>query len=338
MQSRSKAIAAAWAAGTSVPASVPAEGVLERAGRRGSWRARRRPRAGSGSRRSRPRRAPAPSLDPVGADHPGDADVDHLRVGDVERDPPQRQQDRDPDREPANRGERDQRPGALARPQPGDQQPDEQVAEHRVGEGDRGGDLGPVEEEQRDAEPEHDEQVEVQQAQRAARIEERGDEEQAERQPDPGRVDLLGDRALVSPRQPGARPAGRATPPRSRRCGRRGSPRRPGCRPDRRRRPASARRGSGPRAAPPASRRAPPAPPRSRPRARSPAPPGSRSPAAARRATSGSTARRRLLAAERRLVGRILRGRAAAGRAATASSASAATSSKRDRRVISGRG
>ena len=102
-----------------------------------------------------------------------------------------------------HRRQRHQRALALARPEPGDQHPDQEVAEHRIGERDRGGDLGAVEEVQRDPEPEQDEQVEVQQAQRPAGVEERGDEQQAERQPDPGRVDLLRDRALVAARERG---------------------------------------------------------------------------------------------------------------------------------------
>ena len=163
--------------------------------------------------------------DPVGADDPGDADVDHPRVDEVERDPGSRQHRRP--RSPASApAPGDQRPGALARPEPRDQHPDQEIAEHRVGERDRGGDLGAVEEEQRDPEPEQHQQVEVQQSQRPARIEERRTEQQAERDPDPGRVDLLGDRALVAA---GERRADLEVPPRldrpGPRCRRRSPPR-----------------------------------------------------------------------------------------------------------------
>ena len=47
--------------------------------------------------------------DPVGADDPGEADVDHLRVDHVEADTEDRQDD-DADRQPADRHVRDQRP------------------------------------------------------------------------------------------------------------------------------------------------------------------------------------------------------------------------------------
>ena len=148
--------------------------------------------------------------DPVGADDPGDADVDHPRVDQVERDTGNRQH-RDPERQPSHRRPGDQRPGALARPEPRDQHPDQEVAEHRVGERDRGGDLGAVEEEQRDPEPDQHQQVEVQQSQRPARVEERRTEQQAEWDPDPGRVDRLGDRPVVAA---GERRADLEVPPR----------------------------------------------------------------------------------------------------------------------------
>ena len=53
--------------------------------------------------------------DVVGADDPGDADVDHMGVDDVQRDPSAGQDDGG-DREPPDRNHRDQRPVAIPRP------------------------------------------------------------------------------------------------------------------------------------------------------------------------------------------------------------------------------
>ena len=135
--------------------------------------------------------------DPVRADHAGDPDVDDPRVGDVEGDPGQDER-ADADREPADRGPRHERPLALARPQAGDQAADEEVPEHRIGQRHRGGDLGAVEEVERQAQAQQHEQVEVNEPPRPPRVEERRDEQQAEREPDPRRVDRLRDRAVVA--------------------------------------------------------------------------------------------------------------------------------------------
>ena len=111
--------------------------------------------------------------DPVGADHAGDPDVDHVRVDDVERDPPAGEQ-----RPPRPRASGSARAARAARRASRGRKPDqsirsEEVAEHRIGERDRGRDLAAVEEEERDAEAEQHEQVEVEEAERAAGIEER---------------------------------------------------------------------------------------------------------------------------------------------------------------------
>ena len=194
------------------------------------------------------------------------------------------------DREPAHRRQRDQRPRALARPQPGDQGTDQEVAEHRVGERHRCGDLGAVEGQQREPEPEQDEQVEVHQPQRAPGVEERRHEQQAEGQPHPGRVDRLGDRAVVAPGERGLDLIVAPGLDRPRRRRRRRSPARPQAR-RRRSRPASGRRESVRSASLRGSRRARRGrcrwPRRSRSRRR----PRARTPAAARSATRGSTSR-----------------------------------------------
>ena len=104
--SRSKAIAAAWAAphvGSQI--AVPGEDQLERdVGEVVE-------RAVDVALEVEPEREAAlverlAVGDPVGADHPGDADVDHVRVDDVERDPPGGQDDapRSPASAPAPAG------------------------------------------------------------------------------------------------------------------------------------------------------------------------------------------------------------------------------------------
>ena len=70
--------------------------------------------------------------------------------------------------------------------QPGDQHPDQEVAEHRIGERTEAVISARLKKQQRDPEPEQHQQVEVQQAQRPPGVEERRHEEQAERDPDYG--------------------------------------------------------------------------------------------------------------------------------------------------------
>ena len=135
--------------------------------------------------------------DPIGADDVGEADVDDLRIDDVHADPEDGQNDRR-DREPAHRDHGDQRARTLPRPEPRDQHPHEQIPEDRVDERDRPDDLALVEEELRDREREQDQQVEMQQAEGAPRVEEGQHEEDAERDPDPRLADVAGDGVLVA--------------------------------------------------------------------------------------------------------------------------------------------
>ena len=154
-----------------VPDPVPREGELERY----VGEVVERPvhiAAQIETEREHPLVEPLAVRDPVGPDDAGDADVDHVRVHDVEHDP-RDDEDGDSARQPAHRRHRDQRPRALARAYPGDQHPDQQVPEHGIGERDRRRDLGAVEEEQRRPEADDHEQVQVQQPQRPLRVEER---------------------------------------------------------------------------------------------------------------------------------------------------------------------
>ena len=79
------------------------------------------------------------------------------------------------------------------------QHPREQVDQRRVGERDRGPDVGVVEEGQRDRERQQHQQVQVEQRQWPAEVEERRDEQQAQREPDVERVDVLSEGPPVAP-------------------------------------------------------------------------------------------------------------------------------------------
>ena len=80
------------------------------------------------------------------------------------------------------------------------QHADEEVDEQRHHERRRDPDLRRVEERERDREPREHEQVEVEHPPRVAHVDERHDEEDAERDPDPGRVHRAPERARVAAR------------------------------------------------------------------------------------------------------------------------------------------
>ena len=135
--------------------------------------------------------------EPVRADHPREPDVDHLALGrcvrGVEGD-----QRHDPRDQQATRRHGQQPVPPLQRPKAGEQHAQEDVGEHRIDKSHREPDLGLVEEEERDAEAEQRQQVEMDQPQRSSRIDERREKEHAERQPDPPAVHLAGDGPLVA--------------------------------------------------------------------------------------------------------------------------------------------
>ena len=154
--------------------------------------------------------------DLAGADHARVADVDHVRVGHVQRDPEAEQED-DADAS-QRRGDRAGAAAAVGRARrcaaartAGAQRehPREQVEQRRIGERHRGPDVRVVEERERDREGEQHEQVEVQQREGPAPVEEGNEEQQAQRYPHVERVDVLAERARVAARhRPGDLEAG----------------------------------------------------------------------------------------------------------------------------------
>ena len=133
----------------------------------------------------------------VGADDARVADVDDVRVRDVEPDA-KADEEEQPDDQPRRRHEQAQRVAAPAAAQPDPQHAPEQVGHERVGERDRDVDVGVVEEGHADPEGHEDREVEVAHAQQPARIDERRDEEQRERDPHERRVDLAPEGARVA--------------------------------------------------------------------------------------------------------------------------------------------
>ena len=109
-------------------------------------------------------------------------------------------QEHEHDRQPRERHVGHERPGALARPEARPQHPHEQVEQHRVHQRHRRLDLAAVEEHVRDAEAEQHEQVEVQQAKRPPEVDERDQEQQAQRDPHVRGVELAPERARVAAR------------------------------------------------------------------------------------------------------------------------------------------
>ena len=156
----------------------------------------------------------------VGPDHAGVADVDHVRVDDVQPDPEPDQEDH-ADRQPRDRHEHAQRPARPAAAEPEQQHPHEQVQQERVDRRRREPDLRVVEQRERDRQAEQHEQVDVQQRPGtalataagqapAAPRQERRDEQHAQRDPHVPGVDPAPERARVAaghaPRHLEARP------------------------------------------------------------------------------------------------------------------------------------
>jgi hypothetical protein len=169
MVTRSNAIAAAWAAGRSP--HVPSQGNSCSHGRYVPALVVGRELAVV---------QPVAVCDPVGADHARVADVDHVRVDHVQADPKADEKD-EPRKEDVQRQMGDERPDAFSPAPPLPQHPAQEVEQHGVGERHRDADLAPVEEHVRDAEPEEHDQVEMEQAQRPAKVHEGQQEEQAQR-------------------------------------------------------------------------------------------------------------------------------------------------------------
>ena len=133
----------------------------------------------------------------VGADHAGVADVDHIRVGDVQANPETDQEDHT-DRQPPGR---DQDPQRLPRPAASERQQqhsDHQVAHERIHQRHRQSKVRLVEERQRNREAQEHQQVEVQQGRTPAPGQERQHEQEAHRQPDVERVDVAPERSRIS--------------------------------------------------------------------------------------------------------------------------------------------
>ena len=139
--------------------------------------------------------------DPVGADHTRVADVDHVRVDHVQPDPEADEEDQSR-KEKVDRHVRHELAHALAAAPSLPQHSPHHVEQHGIGERHRHPDLAAVEEHVRDAEGEQHEQVEVEQAQRAAEVHERQEEQQPERYQEQRRVPLAAERSLVAARHP----------------------------------------------------------------------------------------------------------------------------------------
>ena len=147
--------------------------------------------------------------DALGADHACVADIDHVGVGHVQGDAKADQED-EPQRQPGRGKQQPQRARPLA-PVPGARREhaQQQVDEWRVHERHRFVDLRVVEEGERDRQREQHEQVQVQQPEGPAEVEERREEQQAQRQPDVQGVDVAPEGALVATRhRPGNLKAG----------------------------------------------------------------------------------------------------------------------------------
>ncbi len=139
-----------------------------------------------------------PVPDVVGSDDARVADVDHVRVGEVQPDAePDQEDEHQPEPRERDREVRQSGPGAAAGHH---QHPDQQVHEHRVDERHRRGDLSPVEEDVRHPEAEEHDQVEVQQAKRAAPIGERNQEGDDQEHPYRRRVEPAAERARQAAR------------------------------------------------------------------------------------------------------------------------------------------
>ena len=138
--------------------------------------------------------------DPVGPDHARVAHVHDHRVGHVQPDPEHHQQ-HEAHHEPAGARVGHQALPARARPEAGQGEPEQQVAEQRVHERDRHAHVALVEEVLGHAEGEQHEQVEVEQAEGPPRVHERQHEEQRERQPHVPEVEGASHRGRVPARE-----------------------------------------------------------------------------------------------------------------------------------------
>ena len=136
--------------------------------------------------------------DLLGAGDPRVADVDHARVGEVQRHPERdREQARD-DQEHPRRARPQARLAAAAEPHP--QHAPEEVEERRVDERRADADLARVEEDLAHPEAEEHEQVEVGDPKRLSPVEKAEEEDERERDPHPRRVQRVAELALVAAR------------------------------------------------------------------------------------------------------------------------------------------
>ena len=152
--------------------------------------------------------------DPLGADHARIADVDHVGVGDVQRDA-KAEQEHHAERKPGWRDQQAWRcrgfgPRLPAMPDPRQRQhAREQIDERRIDKRRGGIDVRVVEEGQRHREGQQHEQVEVQQTPGFAPVEERHEEQEAHRDPDVQRVHVPAKSARIAARhRPGDLKAG----------------------------------------------------------------------------------------------------------------------------------
>ena len=156
----------------------------------------------------------------VGPDYAGIADVDHVRVDDVQADPEPDQEDH-ADRQPRDRHEQPERPARPPAAEPEQQHPHEQIQHERVDRRRGEPDLRVVEQRERDRQAEQREQVDVEQRPRTALAtaagqappaprQERRDEQRAQRDPHVPGVDSAPERARIAtghrPRHLEARP------------------------------------------------------------------------------------------------------------------------------------
>ncbi len=140
----------------------------------------------------------APFDDALRADDAGVADVDHVPVGDVERDAESDQEHQADDQHARPEADRDGFRSRATTDQP--EHSPEQVEQRRIDERNRRVDARVVEEGEREREREQGQQVEVHDRKRPAKAHERREEKQAQRQPHVERRDVAAERAAVAAR------------------------------------------------------------------------------------------------------------------------------------------
>ena len=141
-----------------------------------------------------------PMHNPVGTHHARIAHIDHVRIGEVQADA-ERNQEHEANGHPARRESRYKPFRAFPRPETGEQGPDGEIGEQRVHDRHRYVDAALVEIELAETEGEQYHEVKVQKTAWAARIEERGQEDRGQGEPDVGRIERPAHRWILAASQ-----------------------------------------------------------------------------------------------------------------------------------------